>query len=87
MLGEGATSGINASFGSQKFFSGVMMLVKKTQNFAWVDILILIIVICLLMQKKSLNLKSKIKMLTFLLNFALEACLMDLVLLSLEKYL
>ena len=45
------------------------------------------IVICLLMEKKSLSLKPTIKMLTFKLNFVSEECLMDLVLLSLEKYL
>ena len=47
----------------------------------------LIIVICLLMEKKSLNLKPAIKMLTFQQNFIWEVYLMDLVLLSLEKYL
>ena len=44
------------------------------------------IVICLLMEKKSLNLKPAIKMLTFQQYVVLEVCLMDLVLLSLEKY-
>ena len=47
----------------------------------------LIIVICLLMEKKSLKLKLTIKMLTSQLNFVSEVYLMDLVLLSLEKYL
>ena len=37
--------------------------------------------------KKYLNLKLKIKMLTFQLNFALEVYWMNLVLMSLEKYL
>ena len=46
-----------------------------------------IIVICLLMEKKSLNLKLTIKMLTFQLNFVSEVYLIDLVLLSLDKYL
>ena len=46
----------------------------------------LVIVICLLMEKKSLSLKVTIKMLTFQLNFVSEVYLMDLVLLSLEKY-
>ena len=43
----------------------------------------MIIVICLLMERKSLNLE--IKMLIFQLNFVLEVFLMDLVLLSLES--
>ena len=47
----------------------------------------LIIVICLLMEKKSLYLKPAIKTLTFQQNFVSEVYLMDLVLLSLEKYL
>ena len=45
-----------------------------------------IIVICLLMEKKSLNLKLTIKI-TFVLDFVSEVYLMDLMLLSLEKYL
>ena len=65
----------------------VLILVKQTQNFALVYIIMLTIVICLLMEKKSLNLKPVIKMLTFQLNFVLEAYIMDLVLLGLEKYL
>ena len=39
-----------------------LILVKQTQNFARVCITMPIIVICLLMNKKSLNLKSTIKM-------------------------
>ena len=46
-----------------------------------------VIVICLLMNKKSLILKSIIKILTFQLNFVFEAYLMDLVLLNPGKYL
>ena len=46
-----------------------------------------IVVICLLMEKKSLSLKPTIKMLTFQLNFVSQVYLMDLVLFSLEKYL
>ena len=64
----------------------VLILLKQTQNFVLVCLLKLIIVICLLNEKKSLNLKLTIKMCTFQLNFALEVYLMDLVLLSLEKY-
>ena len=43
--------------------------------------------ICVLMEKKYLNLKPTIKMLTFQLNFVWEVFPMDLVLMSLEKYL
>ena len=45
------------------------------------------IVICLLIEKKSLNLKLAVKILTFKLNFVSEVYLMDKVILSLEKYL
>ena len=38
----------------------------------------MIIVICLLMEKKSLSLKLTIKMLTFQLHFVLEAYLKDI---------
>ena len=47
----------------------------------------LIIVICLLMEKKFLSLKPPRKMLTFQLNFVMEVYLMDLVALGIEKYL
>ena len=46
-----------------------------------------VILIYLLTEKKSLNLKLTIKMLIFQLNFVSEVYLMDLVVLSLEKYL
>ena len=47
----------------------------------------LIIVIFFLMEKKSLNLKLTIKMLTFQFNFVSEVYLMNLGIQSLEKYL
>ena len=47
----------------------VLVLVYQTRNFAWVYVMMLIIIICLLMGKNSLNLNWKIKMLTFQLNF------------------
>ena len=47
----------------------------------------LVIVICLLMEKESLNLKPTIKTLTSQHNSVSEAFLMDLVILSVEKYL
>ena len=66
--------------------SFILILVKWTQN-CWVYVTMVIIVICLLIETKSLHLKLTIKMLTFQLNFVFEVFLMDLVLLSLEKYL
>ena len=56
-------------------------------SFAWVSKIMPKIVVCLLMGKKSLNLKPTIKMLTFQPNFFSKVYLMDLVLLSLKKYL
>ena len=65
----------------------ILILVKQTQNIVWIYIIMVIIVICLLMEKRSLNIKLTIKMLTFQLNFVLEVFLMDLMLLSQEKHL
>ena len=65
--------------------SSVLTLVKQIQDIDWVYIIMLIIVICLLMENKSLSLKLTIKMLTFQLNFVSEVYLMDLVLKNLEK--
>ena len=55
ILGEGRTCGINGSFGPLKK-SLVLILLKETQNFVWVYIIMLMLVICLLMEKRSLNL-------------------------------
>ena len=53
VLNEGPPFGINGNFGwPEKRFS---INFSKTQNFAWVCIIMLIIVICLLMEKKSSN--------------------------------
>ena len=100
MLDEGPTFGINESFGSpEKRFIVHFTKANKTfclsfhfcLQFAKFAILLklttLTIVIFLLKEKKSLNLKPTIKILTFQLNLVLEAYLMDLVLLSLKKYL
>ena len=66
LLGRDLTFGINGSFGlPEKKFS--VTLVKQTQNFARVSIIMLITVICLLM-----TLKPTIKVLTFQLNFVSE---------------
>ena len=56
----------------------LLILVKQTENYAWVSIIKLVIVICLLMEKKPLNLKPTIKMLTFQLNFVSRVYLMNL---------
>ena len=85
VLWELTTFEINGSFGSPEK-SLVLILVKQTQNFVCVCIIMLTIVICLLMQNKSSNLKLTIKILNFQHNFVSELYLMDLVLLSLEKY-
>ena len=65
----------------------VLILLKQAQNFGRVYIIMLIVSICLLMEKKYLNLTLTLRMLTFQLNFVSEVYLMDLVLLYLEKYL
>ena len=84
--GEGPTFGINGSFSlPEKNFS--IYFKKQTQNVAWVYIIMLIIVICLLVEKKCLSLEPAIKMLTFQHSFVWEVYLLDLVLLILETYL
>ena len=65
----------------------VLLLVKQTQTFLRLCIVMLIIVIYMLIEKKYLSLKPSMKMLTFQLNSVSELYLMDLVLLSLDKYL
>ena len=61
MFGKRDNFGINRSFGPpQKKL--VLILVKQRQNFAWVYFTIMIILICLLKEKKSLSLKQVIKM-------------------------
>ena len=41
----------------------VLILVKQVPNFSWVGIIMMIIVICLLMKKKSVSLKPIMKVL------------------------
>ena len=65
ILGEGPTYGINGSFGSPEKKSLVLILLKQAQNFVRVCITIVVRVICLLMEKKSLNLKLAIKIVSF----------------------
>ena len=64
-----------------------IILLEETQNIAWVYIIMLIIVSCLLKEKKSLSFKLTIEMLTFQINFASEVFLTDWMLLSLERRL
>ena len=47
----------------------VLTLIKQRQNFAWVYVATIIIVIYLLIEKKCFSLKPIIKMLTFQLSF------------------
>ena len=61
VLGDAPTFGISGRFG----------LSDKTQNFVWVCIITLIIVICLLIEKKTLTLRSTIKALDFPTQFCL----------------
>ena len=68
MLGEGDTFGINGGLGEPKKRK-VLILVKQRQNFAWVSITMVIIVICLLTGKKIKSLKQIIKMSTFQIKF------------------
>ena len=83
ILGEGPSYGINGSFGSPgKKFS--INFSKTNTKFC---LSLQVIVICLLIEKKSLNLKLTTNMLTFELNFVSKVYLMDLIPLSRMKYL
>ena len=64
----------------------VLNLVNQTQNVARVYIIMLIIVAFLLLENKYFNLRLTIKMLNFQQKFVWEVFLMDLMLVSLEKY-
>ena len=80
VLGEGDTFGIHGSFRAPEK-SLVLILVKQKQNFASVCTTFVIKVICLLTEKKSINLKLLKKMSTFQLNFVLEKHLIYLTML------
>ena len=70
MLGEGPTDDVIGSVGTaEKNF--VLFLVIELQNFTWVCIIMVIIVV-LVLEKKSLSLKPIIKTSTFQLNFVQE---------------
>ena len=59
----------------------VLILVKQGQNFVYISITMVIIVICLSMEKKFVRLKLTMVMLIFYLNFVEEAYLMNLAIL------
>ena len=59
----------------------VLILVKQGQNFVYVSITMVIIVIRLSMEKKFVRLKLTMVMLIFYLNFVEEAYLMNLAIL------
>ena len=67
VLGKDPTFGINESSGSAEKNVGINFSKVKTQFFLILHIM-LIIVSCLLMEKKSLSLKPTIKMLAFFLS-------------------
>ena len=64
----------------------VLILVKSRQTFAWVYIIRVIIVICLLMKNKYFKFKADNKNVNFPTEFCLGSVSVDLVILSLEKY-
>ena len=64
-----------------------LILVNQGQKFVWVYITIIIIVTCLLTEKKSTSLMLIIRVSNFQPIVVYEEYLMDLVLLNLEKYL
>ena len=82
ILGKGPTFGINWSFGAPEKKFDFNFSEANTAN---TYIIMVIITTCLLMEKKSLNLKLTIKMLTFQPSFVLEVFLMGLVFLRIEN--
>ena len=64
----------------------ILILLKQTQNFSSVCIIMLMIVIFFVNGKEIFNFKANNKNVNFP-NFILEAYLMDLVILSQENYL
>ena len=67
MSGEGQTYDINGSFGSAESLE--LTFVNQRQNFASVYIMMKVIVICLLLEKKSISLKAIVGMSAFQLSF------------------
>ena len=60
-IGKGPTNDINDGVGTTEKKNLVLILAKQIQNFAWVCITMVIIVICLLMQNKFISLKPIVK--------------------------
>ena len=79
VLGERPTFGINGRVGSPERNFNISFSKAGTK-------FCLSLHLSLQMEKKYLDLKATIKMLTFQLNLVLEVFLMDLILLSQEKY-
>ena len=86
VLGESPTFGINERFDLPEKKICIDFS-KANTNFCLSLHYKAIIGFCLLMEKKSLKLKPTIKILTFQIIFVSETYIMNLVLLSLEKYL
>ena len=70
VLGEGPTYGVNGSFASQEETFSINFIKPKT-NFAWVGIIMVIIVTCLLMEKEISKFKVDDKIFNFLIQFCL----------------
>ena len=85
-LGERDIFGINGSFGAPKKKCSIKFSKAKTRFCFRVYITIMTIVICLLMENKSISIKLIIKRSTFQLNFALEAYLINLTMSHQKKY-
>ena len=87
LLGEDPTYHINGSFGSPEKNVSIEFS-KSSAKFSLSLHYNGDIVMCLLLEKKSFcNFRADKEMLTFLLSYVLEAYLMHLVLLNLERYL
>ena len=86
ILDESSTYGINGSFGLSE--KKVSINFNKASTKFWLSLHYNADnIFFFLMEKKSLTLKLTTRMLTFQLNFVSKLFLMDLLILSLEKYL
>ena len=86
ILDESSTYSINGSFGLSE--KKVSINFNKASTKFWLSLHYNADnIFFFLMEKKSLTLKLTTRMLTFQLNFASKLFLMDLLILSLEKYL
>ena len=71
---------LDVGWPEKKFSINFSKAKTQTQNCAWSYIILLIIIICLLMENKSLSLKPTINKLILQVSFVSELYLMDLVL-------